>query len=335
MAKSSRGRRRLASRQCRPTPYLFPTHHRNLTSQICPKKCPTLLEKRDWEDVTCSVCIEYPHNAVLLLCSSHERGCRPYMCGTSFRYSNCLDQYKKAYSKVTSDPISNWVIENSEVTELSCPLCRGQVKGWTVVEPARQYLNAKKRSCMQDNCSFIGTYKELRKHMRIDHPFARPREVDPTLEQKWRRLEREREREDVISTIRSSMPGARVFGDYVIEDDQLGFDTDEEEDVGFDAEDREENEGFDDSFGSNLVNVFLLLRAFESAENAGLNRRLRRSEMHEVGGGARIRRSSPPVGSLDLADHGHQNEGVDGNSNDGTISEEGRTYRRRWRLDIG
>lgn len=37
------------------------------------------------------------------------------------------------------------------------------------------------------------------------------------MEQKWRRLEHEREREDVISTIRSSMPRSVVFGDYVIE----------------------------------------------------------------------------------------------------------------------
>lgn len=57
-------------------------------------------EKKDWEDAMCSVCMERPHNAVLLLCSSHEKGCRPYMCGTGPRLSNCLAQFKKAYSKV-------------------------------------------------------------------------------------------------------------------------------------------------------------------------------------------------------------------------------------------
>jgi Protein of unknown function (DUF1644) len=57
-------------------------------------------EKRDWEDAMCSVCMERPHNAVLLLCSSHEKGCRPYMCGTGPRLSNCLAQFKRAYSKV-------------------------------------------------------------------------------------------------------------------------------------------------------------------------------------------------------------------------------------------
>ncbi|CBI23881.3 unnamed protein product, partial [Vitis vinifera] len=223
MAKGSRGRRRIASRQFRPTPYPLPSGNQDVSEEIYSKKCCKSLEKKDWEDATCSVCMEYPHNAVLLLCSSHDKGCRPYMCGTSFRYSNCLDQYKKAYTK------------KCEVTELACPLCRGQVKGWTVVEPAREYLNAKKRSCMQDNCSFVGNYKELRKHVRAEHPSAQPREVDPILEQKWRRLERERERDDVISTIRSSMPGAMVFGDYVIEGNHYDFDSDEGEHFDADA----------------------------------------------------------------------------------------------------
>ena len=46
------------------------------------------------------------------------------------------------------------------------------MKGWTVVNPTREYLNSKKRSCMQDNCSFVGNYKELQKHVRAEHPCA-------------------------------------------------------------------------------------------------------------------------------------------------------------------
>ncbi|PHU12237.1 hypothetical protein BC332_19167 [Capsicum chinense] len=201
-------------------------------------------EKKEWEGATCSVCMEHPHNAVLLLCSSYDKGCRPYMCATSCRFSNCLEQYKKAYTKVTS-------IEGSELgllsnddpncssgaagclggAELLCPLCRGQVKGWTVVEPARKHLNAKKRTCMHENCSFVGTYKKLRKHVRREHPSARPLEVNPSLAEKWKKLEHERERNDVFSTIRSTMPGAIVMGDYVIEGNFGGlhrnFDLDE------------------------------------------------------------------------------------------------------------
>ncbi|XAR62623.1 hypothetical protein NMG60_11017454 [Bertholletia excelsa] len=203
------------------------------------KKGSKAVEEKEWKDATCSVCMEYPHNAVLLLCSSYNKGCRPYMCATSHRYSNCLQQYKKAYTKVTSTcNVEPWhgsadntgaslpsgcLNEKAEVSELLCPLCRGRVKGWTVVEPARNYLNTKKRTCMLDNCSFIGTYKQLRKHVKAEHPRARPREVDPSLAEKWKKLEHEREREDVISTIRSSMPGAIVMGDYVIERNYHGL----------------------------------------------------------------------------------------------------------------
>ncbi|KAL9229103.1 hypothetical protein vseg_004612 [Gypsophila vaccaria] len=179
------------------------------------KKPIRLLEKKDWEDATCSVCMEAPHNAVLLLCSSYNKGCRPYMCATNCRFSNCLDQYKKAYTKATSG-----ANEKMEICELLCPLCRGQVKGWTLVEPARKHLNKKKRTCMQDKCSFVGNYKELKKHVKADHPWARPREVDPSLEEKWRSLENERERNDVISTL---PPGTIVFGDYVIDPNSNSF----------------------------------------------------------------------------------------------------------------
>ncbi|KAL4281906.1 hypothetical protein GQ457_03G001210 [Hibiscus cannabinus] len=286
MAKGSKGRRRTAFRQFRPTPCSLPARRQGISGDLYHKKCSKPLDKKDWDDVTCSVCMECPHNAVLLLCSSHDKGCRPYMCGTSFRYSNCLDQYKKFYTKVVpsnheeslhgsiDDPVLAPGVEKCEVTELACPLCRGQVKGWTVVEPAREYLNAKKRSCMQDDCTFVGAFKELRKHMKADHPCARPREVDPTLEQKWRRLEREREREDVISTIRSAMPGAMVFGDYVIEGNHHGFDTDEED--GLDAEPAEMNGSFEVGIdSSNFVNFFLLLHAFGPSGNNDLGRQPR------------------------------------------------------------
>lgn len=289
MAKGSRGRNRIASRQYRLTPYPLASCKRGICEDMCQKKCSKALDKKEWEDVTCSVCMEYPHNAVLLLCSSHDKGCRPYMCGTSFRHSNCLDQYKKAYTKVIpshngqpiqgsiNDPSvlsdSNLPVEKNEVTELACPLCRGQVKGWTVVEPMRDYLNAKKRSCMQDNCSFVGNYKELKKHVRAEHPLARPRMVDPAHEQKWRWLEWEREREDVISTVTSTMPGAVVFGDYVIDGHHNDFDTDEEEGA-LDVGNAERNGRF--QMGIEAMNFFLLLHAVRQGNDLNnLGRRLR------------------------------------------------------------
>lgn len=331
MAKGTRGRRGIASRQCRPTPYPLPSHKEKEDMQQM--NCSKVI-KKDWEDATCSVCMECPHNAVLLLCSSHDKGCRPYMCGTSFRYSNCLDQYKKAYTKATSshsnpfhdspdtqviDPFSGQSVDNCEAAELACPLCRGQVKGWTVVESAREHLNAKKRSCMQENCTFAGTFKELRKHVRADHPSAKPREVDPTLEQKWRRMEREQEREDVMSTIRTSMPGAVFFGDYVIEGGHYEFDSDEEE--GFDINAMERNEGMEVGIDRNLMSVFLFLQAFGSAGNVGSNRGTRRQERDPNSsldrGSMRLLRDNE-VDDLDFSDQdSDDNDDDNGNENDG------------------
>ncbi|GAU24167.1 hypothetical protein TSUD_84020 [Trifolium subterraneum] len=292
MAKGSRGRCRIASRQYRLTPYPLARCKRDICEDMCQKKCSKALDKKECEDVTCSVCMEYPHNAVLLLCSSHDKGCRPYMCGTSLRHSNCLDQYKKAYTKVISvrngQPVQgsgsidnpfvlhdlNAPHEKNEVTELACPLCRGQVKGWTVVEPVRDYLNEKKRSCMQDDCSFVGNYKELKKHVRAEHPSARPRTVDPDHEQKWRWLEWEREREDVISTVTSAIPGAVVFGDYVIEGRHNNdIDSDDEEGA-LDAGNADRNGRF--QMGMEAMNFFLLLHAVRQGNDINsISRRLR------------------------------------------------------------
>ncbi|CAJ2657080.1 unnamed protein product [Trifolium pratense] len=101
IAKGSRGRCRIASRQYRLTSYPLARFKRDICEDMCQNKGSKALDKKECEDVTCSVCMEYPHNAVLL-CSSHDKGCRPYMCGTSLRHSHCLDHYKKAYTKVIS-----------------------------------------------------------------------------------------------------------------------------------------------------------------------------------------------------------------------------------------
>jgi hypothetical protein len=152
MAKFSKLQRKTNSCRHQATPYAFSSCSRNVFKRVLLKKRRSRAsEKKHWKDATCSVCLEYPHNAVLLLCSSYDKGCRPYMCATSHRYSNCLDQYKKAYTKVNPIQSSQHWTELMENSRLSsgpqhqlCPLCRGQVKGWTVVEPARKYLNAVK-----------------------------------------------------------------------------------------------------------------------------------------------------------------------------------------------
>ncbi|CAN8268582.1 unnamed protein product [Cochlearia groenlandica] len=195
---------------------------------------------KELDEVSCSVCMDHPHNAVLLLCSSHDKGCRSYICDTSYRHSNCLDRLKTLHSSESpSDPTpianlalgannerdrssSHHVSENRVYVgggseSMKCPLCRGTVLGWKVVEEVRSFLDLKNRSCSRESCSFAGNYQDLRRHARRIHPTTRPSDTDPTRERAWRRLENQREYGDIVSAVRSAMPGAVVVGDYVIE----------------------------------------------------------------------------------------------------------------------
>ncbi|XP_039116808.1 uncharacterized protein LOC120252736 [Dioscorea cayenensis subsp. rotundata] len=256
---------------------------------------------KEWDEVSCAICMDYPHNAVLLICSSHEKGCRSFICDTSYRHSNCLDRFKQSrvdrqditshsdfsindnvdeqrfdegnngipsqptleetdvinlfdtgedyimdendFSVSAGLPVvlenNNDIQEQSGLTEaqtderisseqsgeqekvkldnLKCPLCRGTVMGWIIVKEARQYMDLKTRSCSRESCAFSGNYRELRRHARRVHPTTRPAEVDPSRQRAWRRMEHQREYGDIISAIRSAMPGAIVFGDYVLD----------------------------------------------------------------------------------------------------------------------
>lgn len=186
---------------------------------------------KEWEDARCPVCMEHPHNAILLLCTSHDKGCRPYMCDTSYRHSNCFDQFRKSFSEsqpaigvspTEETPVTimepepepllpNLISEASLTSEtedkskLVCPLCRGQVNGWVVVEAARIFMNTKSRSCASETCDFSGTYTDLRKHARLVHPLVRPSEADPERQRDWRRMERQRDLGDLLSTLQSSI----------------------------------------------------------------------------------------------------------------------------------
>lgn len=284
--------------------------------------------KKAWEAITCPICMEMPHNAVLLKCSSYEKGCRPYMCDTSYRHSNCLDQYRKAQmmshknrqenglgeddeNSLSSDVLDNnttvsmlqhsrsvhvastsqglshvpesmstegdydgWTLrltgripqtggassdEGHDMLGLVCPLCRGHVKGWDVIKAARHYLNKKIRSCAREACSFAGSYEELRAHARRDHPSARPAEIDPARQRDWMHLEQQRDLGDVLSTIRSAMPGATIMGDYIIDNE----------------EDHLHNYESDSSSSEDhLLTVFLLFQVLGSPHSAAAGRRV-------------------------------------------------------------
>ncbi|XP_057768137.1 uncharacterized protein LOC130988338 [Salvia miltiorrhiza] len=198
---------------------------------------------KEWEEARCPVCMEHPHNAILLICSSHDKGCRPFMCDTSYRHSNCFDQFRKSFNDssagvlrdrdvqdltsplLSAPPLSEGAMPELEgeryldgslsmlaepsdkpvKPELLCPLCRGQINGWTVVDSARYFMNAKARSCACETCDFSGTYKDLRKHARAVHPLVRPTDADPERQDNWRRLERQRDLGDLLSTLQSSI----------------------------------------------------------------------------------------------------------------------------------
>ncbi|WZY78781.1 hypothetical protein YC2023_025165 [Brassica napus] len=201
---------------------------------------PSEKQVKEWEEARCPVCMEHPHNGILLVCSSYDNGCRPYMCDTSHRHSNCFDQYRKA-SKQTPTETEGVVAEvASEVTvvnpregeaeaeqengkpKLTCPLCRGNIKEWVVDEPARCFMNAKRRSCSSETCEFSGTYSDLRKHARLLHPGVRPSEADPERQRSWRRLERQRDLGDLLSTLQSSFAGGE--GRSNNDDEIMSFD---------------------------------------------------------------------------------------------------------------
>lgn len=174
-----------------------------------------------WEEAICPVCLEHPHNAVLLRCSSFDKGCRPFMCNTSARHSNCLDQFRKSSVPSPSRLILPGIFSDRTdvpydglLDMLTCPLCRGQLYGWFVIEPAREFMNSKTRTCSNENCEFFGNYTELREHARSNHPDVRPSVVDPERLQDWTRLESE----ITLESFLDSFPFMNLFDDLEAED---------------------------------------------------------------------------------------------------------------------
>ncbi|OMO57691.1 hypothetical protein COLO4_35186 [Corchorus olitorius] len=234
--------------RCRRSPFSCSSSHSHRSSPKLPSESEENL--KEWEEARCPVCMEHPHNAILLICSSHEKGCRPYMCDTSYRHSNCFDQFRKSFADTSASPQepqqegaqlettntspvatatsdstftdlqeergeepttpSITLSDDQDLSKLVCPLCRGEIKDWVVVEPARRFMNAKSRSCSSETCNFTGAYKDLRKHARLEHPSVRPSEADPERQRNWRRLERQRDLGDLLSTLQSSFGEERT-----------------------------------------------------------------------------------------------------------------------------
>ncbi|KAI3468431.1 hypothetical protein Pfo_025094 [Paulownia fortunei] len=188
----------------------------------------------NWNDVICPICLDFPHNAVLLQCSSYGKGCRSFVCDTDHLHSNCLDRFKQANgmssgSQSPSSAENLQFLDSGSDSKPACPLCRGEVTGWIVVDKARMHLDEKKRCCEEEKCQYTGTYMELQKHAQVEHPHACPSKIDPARQLDWENFQQSSEIIDVLSTIHSEVPRGVVLGDYVIEygDDNSGDDFDD------------------------------------------------------------------------------------------------------------
>ncbi|KAF2560954.1 hypothetical protein F2Q70_00018305 [Brassica cretica] len=250
--------------------------------------------------------MEHPHNGILLVCSSYDNGCRPYMCDTSHRHSNCFDQYRKA-SKQTPTETEEAEQEKGK-PKLTCPLCRGNIKEWVVDEPARCFMNAKRRSCSSETCEFSGTYSDLRKHARLLHPGVRPAEADPERQRSWRRLERQRDLGDLLSTLQSSFAGGE--GRSNNDDEIMSFDD------------------------GGWLTVFFLIRVFRPESSGGA-----RSGSSSWSGTSRARsqvgvrriRSSRLWGESYEGETGTSRRDGENNNNPSSDEQESGTQRRRVR----
>nr|GEV65037.1 hypothetical protein [Tanacetum cinerariifolium] len=67
--------------RCRVSPYSWYN-----VNDVSWKPMPLAIlvgNENEWEEARCPICMEHPHNDVLLRCSSFEKGCHPYMCDTN------------------------------------------------------------------------------------------------------------------------------------------------------------------------------------------------------------------------------------------------------------
>ncbi|CAN8273337.1 unnamed protein product [Cochlearia groenlandica] len=222
----------------------------------------------NWDDLVCPICLDSPHNGVLLQCSSYEKGCRAFVCNTDHLHSNCLDRFISACGTESTpapapdEPPPSKILE--ENCKPVCPLCRGEVTGWVVVEEARVRLDEKKRCCEEEGCRFMGTYSELREHVQTEHPDSRPSKIDPARKLDWENFQQSSEIIDVLSTIHSEVPRGVVLGDYVIE-------YGDDDDTGDEYEDVRSNEG-------NWWRSCILYQMFDNIRKARNRRRARMSE---------------------------------------------------------
>ncbi|KAJ0919074.1 hypothetical protein HanRHA438_Chr05g0225401 [Helianthus annuus] len=87
----------------------------------------------------------------------------------------------------------------------------GEINGWAVVDPARNFMDSKTRNCSVGTCDFVGNYYQLTEHASCVHPGVRPTDVDPERELEWRRLEEDMVQQDLLSMQLESDHAAEVI----------------------------------------------------------------------------------------------------------------------------
>ncbi|PHT32213.1 hypothetical protein CQW23_28550 [Capsicum baccatum] len=172
-------------KKSRTSPYTSISKNSDLNSQ---KSLPKVVNETEWEEARCPICMEHPHNAVLLLFSSRDKGCQPYMCNTSNRHSNCLDQFCK-----------------------SCTVGAQQHKGNVSGAVFRRGSGGKHFQEQQglmcnSNLSLPALFARDMSKLRMDCckgcmniPYESPSDANPMRQSEWTRLERQRDFEDAFS----------------------------------------------------------------------------------------------------------------------------------------
>ncbi|XP_020592229.1 uncharacterized protein LOC110032809 isoform X2 [Phalaenopsis equestris] len=178
-----------------------------------------------WDDVTCPICLDVPHNGVLLHCSSYNNGCRAFLCDTDQTHSNCLTRFRSAFGVPKSAECQTTSMADDSIQLIpsnceslpTCPLCRGEVAGWAIIREARAYFDTKVRRCEEQHCSYVGNFVQLQSHMQLKHPNSHPAEIDPAHQLDWENFQQSSAIIDVLTTIHAEVPHGVVLGDYVIE----------------------------------------------------------------------------------------------------------------------
>ncbi|KAF7130791.1 hypothetical protein RHSIM_Rhsim10G0198700 [Rhododendron simsii] len=139
----------------------YPSPAKTAWKNMVIKLVQSVLDKKDMEEARCSICMEPPHNAVLLHCSNIEKGCHSYMCDTSNHRSNWFNQFRKSPDSTPT---------------FSCPQCGVEViNGCIVLAAVRDFMNSRPRRCSVETCEFTGNYQELVHHVSVEHPLERVR----------------------------------------------------------------------------------------------------------------------------------------------------------------